>query len=174
MEKQGLLIDEDVLAARLGIDKTSSLDWDSLKVKLSSARYNGVFCEGWQRWWAHIVEMWWNNEVISKTSLRSMSAAKRVDYIKETTGLQNLQAAQKIEKCDSDEFWTICKAYNRPLDPVDGLLIEGQDNLYPWQEPEYVSIDAALKKRNVELWQGIADVEKEKFDELKVIYSHRK
>lgn len=120
-----------------------------------------------------MVETWWDNEVIHATSLRSLSAPNRVDYIKESMGLEELQSAQRIEKCDSDEFWTICKAYNRPLDPIDGLLIEGQDNLYPWQEPEYVSIDAALKKRNVELWHGIADVEKERFDELKVVYSHR-
>lgn len=174
LEKQGLLIDEDVLASRLGIDKTSSQDWELLKAKLSCVQYRGVFCEGWQRWWAHMVEIWWNNEVISETSLRSLSAHNRVDYIKESTGLGKLQAAERIEKCDSEEFWTICKAYNRPLDPIDGLLIEDQDNLYPWQEPEYVSIDAALKKRNVELWHGIADVEKGRFDELKEVYSHRK
>ena len=174
LEKQGLLIDENVLASRLGIDITTSPDWESLKVKMSSTQYIGVFCSGWQRWWALLVEAWWDNEVISRTTLRSLAAPKRVDFIKKAMGLKNLQAAQRIEKCDSDEFWTICKAYNRPLDPVDGILIEGQDNLYPWQEPEYVSIDAALKKRNVELWQGIADVEKERFDELKVVYSRRK
>lgn len=34
LDKQGLLINEDVLAARLGIDKTSSPDWELLKQSL--------------------------------------------------------------------------------------------------------------------------------------------
>lgn len=80
-----------------------------------------------------------------------------------------LEVAQRIDKSVSDEFWTICKGYNRPLDPVDGLIIQGQDNLYPWQEPEYVSIDAALKEKYRKLGQ-VADVEKEYLEELKVVF----
>lgn len=57
---------------------------------------------------------------------------------------------------------------------VDGLIIQGQDNLYPWQEPEYVSIDAALKKKNIENWGQVADVEKEYLEELKVVFRPKK
>lgn len=60
------------------------------------------------------------------------------------------------------------------MDPVDGLIIQGQDNLYPWQEPEYVSIDAALKKKNIENWGQVADVEKEYLEELKVVFRPKK
>lgn len=49
LDKQGLLINEDVLAARLGIDKTSSPDWELLKQSLSTAQYTGVFYEGWPK-----------------------------------------------------------------------------------------------------------------------------
>lgn len=70
--------------------------------------------------------------------------------------------------------WTLCKGSHLPLDPVDGLIIQGQDNLYPWQEPEYVSVDAALWRRNIDDWISVADVEKERYDELKVIYSRKK
>ncbi len=106
--------------------------------------------------------------------MRSTPAKERVEIIKHATELRNLVAAEKINKADSEEFWTICKGCNRPLDPVDGLLIQGQDNLYSWQEPEYVSVEAALWRTNIDNWISVADVEKERYEELKTLYSRKK
>ncbi|MEO3449586.1 hypothetical protein ABG862_17645 [Bacteroides xylanisolvens] len=174
LDKQGLLINEDVLAARLGIDKTSSPDWELLKQSLSTAQYTGVFYEGWPKWWMHLVDRWWTEKIEVNLSLRSTPASKKVEQIRAKLNFDKLEVAQRIDKSVSDEFWTICKGYNRPLDPVDGLIIQGQDNLYPWQEPEYVSIDAALKKKNIENWGQVADVEKEYLEELKVVFRPKK
>jgi len=172
IEKQGLLIDEQVLAARLGIDIANSLDWTAVKNSLSSTKYNGVFSEGWQRWWVPLIEEWWKETVKAKTYLRSTPATERVALIKDALQLENIQSSQKIEKADSEEFWTVCKGYNKPLDPVDGLIIEGQEKLYPWQEPEYVSIDAALKSKNKDtVWKNVAKIEEEHLKELQVIHS---
>ena len=174
LSKQGLLIDEDILAARLGIDKSQSEDWALLLENLSSTKYQGVFCNGWRRWWVHLIERWWKENIKSDTFLRSTHAKDRVDKIKESTGLTHLAVAEKINKATSDEFWTICKGFNRPLDPVDGMLIQGQDNLYSWQEPEYVSVEAALWRKNIDNWVDVADMEKEKYERLKVLYSRKK
>lgn len=174
LTRQGLLIDEDVLAARLGVDKIQSKDWNALVEMLSSTKYCGVFSNGWSRWWMHLVERWWEDTVKSDTFLRSTPAKERVEKIKQITQLTQLVAAERIDKADSDEFWTICKGYNRPLDPIDGLLIQGQDNLFSWQEPEYVSVDAALWRKDIDNWIGVADVEKERYDELKVLYKPNK
>lgn len=174
LDKQGLLINEDVLAARLGIDKTSSPDWELLKQSLSTAQYTGVFYEGWPKWWMHLVDRWWTEKIEVNLSLHSTPASKKVEQIRAKLNFDKLEVAQRIDKSVSDEFWTICKGYNRPLDPVDGLIIQGQDNLYPWQEPEYVSIDAALKKKNIENWGQVADVEKEYLEELKVVFRPKK
>ena len=174
LTKQGLLIDEDVLAARLGIDKSQSKDWGKLLNNLSSAKYRGICCNGWPRWWMHLVEQWWKEIVKSDTFLRTTQAKDRVDKIIITTQLHELVPAKKIDKATSDEFWTICKGCNRPLDPVDGLLIQGQDNLYSWQEPEYVSVDAALWRKNIDNWISVADVERETYEELKVLYSSKR
>ena len=174
LTKQGLLIDEDVLAARLGIDKSQSEDWGKLLENLSMTKYNGVFCKGWPRWWMPLVEQWWKETIQSNTFLRSTHAKERVDRIKQITQLTQLVVAERINKSTSDEFWTICKGYNRPLDPVDGLLIQGQDNLYSWQEPEYVSVEAALWRKNIDNWISVADVERERYEELKVMYSRKK
>lgn len=174
LQKQGLLLTEDVLAARLGIDKECSEDWNQLKALLTHTQYMGVFAEGWPRWWMHLIDEWWNKVLKADISLRSSTAKDRVERIKVFSRLDNLKVAEKIEKSNSDEFWTVCMAYNRPLDPVDGLLIQGQDNLYPWQEPTYVSIDAALKRRNIDRWKGVADIEREYFEELKVVYKPKR
>lgn len=169
-EKQGLLIDESVLAARLGIDLFSSEDWDIVKQQLECAKYKGVFSYGWHRWWANLVEKWWKEMVTDEMQLRTTAASMRVQSIKERYGLSNIVPATRIDKAKSDEFWTVCKGYRKPLDTIDGLLISGQDNLYSWQELEYVSIDAALKKKGINKWHSLADVEKEHFDVLKLIY----
>lgn len=173
-ERQGLLINEDVLAARLGVDKNNSKDWGILKQTLTPAKYEGVFSLGWERWWAHLVERWWNEAVTSEMSLRTTTADLRVRKIKERLGLSDVVPATKKGKAKSNEFWTICKGCGKPLDPVDGLLISGQDNLYSWQEPEYVSIDSALNKEGIQYWQNLAGVEKEHFEKFKVILSQRK
>lgn len=174
LTKQGLLIDEDVLAARLGIDKSQSEDWEKLLKNLSSTKFQGIYCNGWPRWWMHLVERWWEENMKSETFLRSTQAKDRVSRIIKYTQLHKLKVAERIDKAISDEFWTTCKGYNRPLDPVDGLLIQGQDNLYSWQEPEYVSVDAALWRKNIDNWISVADVERERYDVLKVMYSRKR
>ena len=171
IEKQGLLINEQVLAARLGIDIENSQDWTKVKESLSISKYTGVFGEGWQRWWMPLVEKWWEETVKAETYLRSTPATERVELIKNTLKIDAVKPAQKIEKADSEEFWTVCKGYNRPLDPVDGLIIDGQEKLYPWQEPEYVSIDAALKSKNKDsVWKNVAKLEEKYLKELQQQY----
>ena len=172
IEKQGLLINEETLAARLGIDILNSQEWNKVKDSLfkSNAKYAGVFSTGWWRWWMPLVEKWWDDIIQAKTYLRSTPATERVILIKEKLGIQNIVPAKKIDKADSDEFWTICKGHNRPLDPVDGLIVEGQDNLYSWQDVEYVSVDAALRKTKVVNWHNVAKVEEDHLKELQEIY----
>lgn len=170
--KQGLLIDEQVLAARLGIDIEKSKDWDKVKKALNESKYTGVFGDGWPRWWMPLVENWWAEVIKAKSHIRSTSAIERVEIIKNYLQIKNIHVAQKIDKAESDEYWTVCKGYNKPLDPIDGLIIEGQEKLYSWQEPEYVSVEAALKSKNKEGgWRNVAKIEEEYLAELKKIYS---
>lgn len=174
LEKQGLLLNEDVLAARLGIDKKMSDDWELLKTKIGNTQYKGVFFEGWARWWMPLIDEWWSKDLKADISLRSSTAKERVERIRDYYQLNKLKEAERIDKNNSDEFWTVCVAYNRPLDPVEGLLIQGQDNLYPWQEPAFVSIDAALKRRNIDRWNSVAEIERDYFEELKIAYKPKR
>lgn len=166
IEKQGLLINEQILAARLGIDIAKSSDWSKILESIFPAKYKGVFGTGWHRWWGVLVEDWWKSVINADTYLRSTPAKARVELIKTKLGYTNLQASEKIAKSDSEEYWTICRGHNQPLDPVDGLMIDGQENLYPWQDAEYVSIDAALRRKNHDAWKKVAKLEEERLADL--------
>lgn len=139
------LVDESVLAARLGVDEQRSGDWEALLDHLEPSKYEGPFGEGWPRWWWSRVNDWWKNEVTDK-SLKRLSAEARVDYLSEIFNLDDLVAAQPIEEKYSTRFWTVCEYYGGPLDPTDGLRAQAR-NLEPWMDRPYISKKAALKRK---------------------------
>jgi len=166
IEYQGILVDENVLAARLGVDK-SSPDWDKLKEILSSYQYKGVFDEAWERWWWFGVESWWKTNFAGK-ALRSSSASKRVEYLKESFMLQNLVPSAKTPRSKSDSFWTVCYYAGTPLDTIDGFTLLQDETIKAWQEKRYVSLDYALENK-----VAIATIEKPRFTKLKETYVNR-
>lgn len=138
----GMLIGEDILSARLGISKKSE-DWGKVKESLASAKYSGILSDIYPRWWMAKVNIWWEQVINSKTPLRRLDASERVDVIKQSLSLNNLDAVEKTKYSESTNFWTICKYSNVPIDPFDGIELL-KKNYYPWQEKEFISIDSAL------------------------------
>ncbi len=174
LEKEGLLISEQLLAARLGIEINASNDWPKLKLILNDFSYKGVFMEGWSRWWMYNIEHWWDEAIGEGLRLQPTSASKRVDLLKGKLGLDGLVPANKIEKARSDQFWIICQGLKRPLDPIDGLFVSGQENAFPWQSKQYVSHEAAINRISIEDWKDVAASEKDKLDQLKTFYSRER
>ena len=173
LDMEGLVISEHLLAARLGIDISQSADWNNLLEVLKPCRYYGVFADGWSRWWAGHLQDWWSSN-FSEKNLRSTPSAERVGLIIERFNLKNIVQATKVDKARSDSFWVICSGLKKPIDPVDGLVIAGQDNFYPWQEKKYVSYEAAIHSTLVEEWRQVAPSEKNKLDQLKKLYSNER
>jgi len=139
------LVDEAVLAARLGVDNKKSEDWGNLLDRLAQARYEGPFREGWPRWWWSRISEWWKSEV-SEESLKRLSAESRVERLSESLGFDNIVAAEPIEKEYSTRFWTVCEAYGDPLALTDGLRAQAR-NLEPWMDKPYISKKAALLRK---------------------------
>lgn len=160
---QGMLVDELTLAARLGINHIESEDWKLLLEAIRESKYKGVYAEAWPRWWMFRIYEWWNN--LSPRLLRSLSANERVQIIKEKLKLNQLKVASKEPLADSDYFWTICKGSNQPIDEIDGLVITGQSNLYPWEESSFVSINTALNRINIDRWKDISSIGKLRLSE---------
>jgi uncharacterized protein YeaO (DUF488 family) len=145
----GPLIDEFILAARLGVDIEKSGDWENLKVTfLDSFSYKGPFGEVWPRWWSILLEKWWETLEGSSEPLPFLNAKERVEILRKNTKLESLLPAELIEKEYSSKFWTICQVRKRPLDPIDGFMLQSRGN-FPWQERLYVSKIAALKREHI-------------------------
>jgi len=172
VKKKGVLINEQVLATRLGVDSSNSEDWDSLKEQFVDAAYNGVFSGAWKRWWMQEIESWWENNISDIQRLRTITAEEKIEVLKEKTGLTGIEAIQPIKKYFGKKFWTVCKGTSRPIDMSDAILIAGQDNLFPWQENEYVSSEEAVLKTNVAAWKQIHPFERANVENVKKRYEH--
>ena len=138
----GTLIGEDILAARLGVDKHCE-DWHNLLNELNDSMYQGIFKDSHKRWWSEKIERWWTSE-FGVNNLRRLNAAERVNLLNNKFEL-NLKTAIPTKLSKSTKFWTICKGTSKPLDPFDGIQIIKKDYKL-WQEKEYFSKDYALAK----------------------------
>lgn len=145
LERPGALIDEDLCAARLGVNRASE-DWPQLWTALhADCGYLGVMHEGWPRIWMHRLRDWWEVRSEAAPDLEPLTAAARVAQLQAVTGLERLRPAAPILQDYSSRFWTLCRGHQRPLDPADGVVALVPD-LKPWQEKYYLSMDAALRR----------------------------
>lgn len=167
IERSGILISEQILATRLGIDREKSSDWEILLEQLQGFKYSGVYSKGWKRWWMSGLEHWWERDVNIDTSLRSIKVTEKVDILKQKYNIDNLVAIKKSAKAKSEYFWTNCAGNGTPIDPMDGLLIANQDNYYPWQDRCYVCIEEALKPTGKDKWKRLSPSEDFKLEQLK-------
>jgi len=164
----GVLINELLLASRLGIDIKKSSDWEKLKYFFQDSKYIGVFSDGWNRWWMHLV----NNIFYSQsgTYLSYLDARERVNILKKITGLDNLIAAEPIEENNSNRFWTYCKVLERPLDPLEGFKINTPIEPKAWQEYDYCSLYSILTQKHKAKGIKIHPSDKERLEILRSEY----
>lgn len=169
INKSGILIDENVLAARLGIDIKKSEEWDQLLTLLKDFEYSGIFKEPLKKWWFSDILEWWNDHFPNIILIR-LDASQRVKLITEKFNLKKLVAAEAIPKATSTKFWTVCQAYQKPLDPKDGFLIDG-NQLKPWQDKRYISLESILERDAKNKGFLIHPEEKERFENLRKVYT---
>lgn len=148
IERPGLLIGEQLLAARLGIEIEKSGDWERLLNALpDECSYQGPFREAWPRWWAKCVEQsWWRSLNDLQGPLSALEADERVARIIEQSGLKQFTPTSPIRPEYGKKYYAICEYYKRPLDPIDGVIID-EPEPEPWQDRRYLSLDAALERR---------------------------
>lgn len=143
LSSPGSLINEDYLAARMGIDiKTSGDSWKVFLNKIESCKYTGVFSDFMKRWWMPKIDNWWKN-LHPSISLRLSEAKERVDILNHDYNL-TLTTAKVIDGCESTNFWAVCKALKRPIDPAEGYVCNDRYKM-PWEENEFISAVGALE-----------------------------
>ena len=142
------LINERILAARLGIDlnKTPNDVWEKISSSvLEDIKYKGLFGYGWKRWWANGLTDWFNKETGER--LAFINAEKRVEILKDITGLKKIYHASPLKFCNSSEFWSICEGFKVPIDPLEAFKIHTTADLKPWQESKVISLLAILERQ---------------------------
>lgn len=174
LERSGILISEEVLATRLGIDIEKSDDWEKILLELKDCQYMGVYSSGWSRWWMKSIDIWWDVNIGSDRSLRSINANEKVEILKSKYQTSRLVSLKKTDKSKSENFWTNCIGSGVPIDSIDGLLISNQDNFFPWQDRCYISINEALKPTNKEKWKKVSPSEEFKLEQLKKIFPNER
>lgn len=169
--KPGLLVDESLLAARLGVDIKKSGDvWPSILSLFDKAHYQGTLGNGWKRWWMRGINDIWR-DLADGQYLQMMEASERVDVLKKVLENDSIFSAERLRYSESSKFWTVCRGTDEPLDPVDGFVIAGQEPHYPWQDFMYVSKKAAFLKINNQRWKNVASSEKTRLEILKKEYA---
>lgn len=166
-----VLIPDEFLAARLGIDisDSQSRDYPDVVSRLfEAARYTGPFCMGWKAWWFPLIEEMWESLPSSPGPLQSLTADERVEFISKLTGQTNLTVARPVDLAQHSSFWTICQATRKPLDLRDAFAI-ARNHSYPWQDTLYVSLTAILEGHLRE--KGI---ELDKLDEPRLLREKKK
>ncbi len=143
----GALVKETLMASRLGIDCFKSGDsWNELKERfLLSAKYTGLFSDGWDRWWMDSLNSLFK-AISEGRRLPSLSASERVEFLSTNTGIKGLVHAEPLPFCNSSNFWTICEETKKPLDPLEGFRAYESIDLKPWQEQKYISFNAIAQE----------------------------
>lgn len=151
----GVLIDERYLAARLGVDiDKSGDDWDKLSVELLECLYCGVLSESYSRWWMPRVLQWW--ETVSEgNTLRRLEAKERVEILNNHYNLK-LKPAEPLKFCESSNFWAVCQAMHKAIDPAEGYVCNKCPKR-PWEENEYISAEGALEYTQFQKYLTVLD-----------------
>jgi hypothetical protein len=140
----GILAERRIVAARLGV-APSGYEFDRIASRIERAKYSGPFSNGGQWYWWHAIESWWNSEIDpGGTALLSMEAEDRVERLRRSMRLPKMTAALPIGNGYSSRFTTICQITGKPLDPLDGYVLQSPGDI-TWQERLYVSREVVLK-----------------------------
>lgn len=163
--KTGPLIDEYILAARLGVDINKSSDWENLKSLFYTSQYKGVFSDGWNRWWMFEVDNIFNS--FKGKNLSYLDANERISILKEITKLENLVEPELLMHCNSTRYWTVNINTKEPLDPLEGFRIASQVEPKSWQEYNYLSPNDALERIGVDEGYIVHKIDEDRLKYLK-------
>ena len=151
LQRSSIIISENYLAALLGIDFHSSIDWARLKARLMQYSYTGIFHRAWPGWFEYGIEFWWREISGCKLSLSNYTAQERLDTIRFSTGLKNLSVAAPIKPSYSTKFDTLCQVTSMPLDSISDGIAVAEDEPLSWQKRRYMALFVALSGEGKQL-----------------------
>jgi hypothetical protein len=159
----GPLIDEQLLAARLGVDIAASADWSKLKEKVKDARYTGIFGSAWPRWWMFKISTFWK-EISPSAPLQRLEAEERTATLKKALNLSKLKAAKPLEHNYDARFWHVCKLLNMPISPANAVQLSVERR--EWQDGVYASVKSILDRKHKSAGYEIHPFERQRISEI--------
>ena len=145
-EPPGLLIRAELLAIRLGVDKARSGGWARLKEHFDPARYVGVACDGFRRWWMDLVLSRWGQSC--SQPLFRLSSVERVSVLN-SAGFPDLVALTPTPESPGDRPWFVAlsddPALRLPVDPRHALLLGTP--VAPWLDEQVWCLEQARRNR---------------------------
>jgi len=149
--RSGPIIDEALLAVRLGIDCGQSPDWPAVLDNLKGAFYQGAFSQGYGRWWMALVLDWWSERIDSERALFRLGAGERVQAIQKI-GIEKLTPIAENADSPGTKFWNLCLKSKRPVDPAFGFPLLPELRQETWHDVDYLCLEEARRDpRNTRL-----------------------
>lgn len=152
MVHPGLLIEEDILAFRLGVDRAASGGWADLKTRLANYAYNGVSGDYFDRWWARGVEEWWQDELGADVPLAGCTIDQRLGHL--SKHFDALVPLSMPRGSLGDRPWRYCLLTKEqrhdvsPVDPSRAVKIKPRSPMPSWLDPLYATLGVALQNRD--------------------------
>jgi len=160
----GFLIDEETLAARLGV-AIKSKGWKVLTSDvLNEFKYKGIYSEYYERWWAVEIDNWWLQEV-NNDHLAGLTAQQRILILNKHYNMK-LDKAGASEGHSEEMFWHTCIISKVPIDPTDSFKLTSSERR-EWQEHFYASYDTIINKNHKDFGFELFPRDKVRFLKLK-------
>lgn len=145
--RPGPLIDEQLLAVRLGVDPGKSEDWPKLLSLLATTAYGGVFAQGYRRWWMALVLDWWSGQIDGERPPYRLGTVDRVSALLAKSGLQNLIPIAENPDSPGTKFWHLCvkSPSPMPVDPAFGFPLMPEWGQETWHDVDYLCLEEAMR-----------------------------
>ncbi len=152
LNSPGLLIDEVLLAVRLGLDREASGGaWRELLEKLTDFKFSGTAHEEFERWWARGLEDWWLG-FSGGNSLASLTIRERHEMLCNHLRLNGLQPLTMPSGSAGDRPWRLCilsleadEPQYVPVDPSTSVRLTPRTDQPLWTDPQYAALGPAVK-----------------------------
>lgn len=150
----GLLIDRDLLIARLGIRPERAEErWDQIAAFTAGFAYTGLGHEASPRWWARGLELAWMSLKSADSPLPSTPLGERAAVLSKELGVK-LTALEMPPISPGDRPWRPCHLSGEqnppvflPVDPKYGVRLTPRADLAQWVDPIYASVGMALRNK---------------------------
>lgn len=151
----GLLIDEGLLAVRLGVDaQRSDKAWKEFVATLPF-QFRGVGGAYFIRWWARGLDAWWFERISADVPLVSLTAEQRIDTLQEKLKIEGLVALQLPEGSPGSRPWRFCQLCREqdppidfPIDATDAVRVTLRSDIPSWVDQPYASLKFACQEKD--------------------------